>query len=187
VLQNKRWEEFAQAYAVSHNATQAALKAGFSPPSAGRLGYKLLQKDEVNQRVREIVSTRWKKIHMDGDEILARLSRLARVDIRDVMTDDGTLLDPKSLTDQGAAAIAGLEVLEQFEGNGKAKKKVGTVTKVKLRDPTAALRMLAEMHKLLRAPGEGADALAGAIAERMQQRRTVRADIIEAKEVEDKR
>lgn len=178
-LKHARWEAFAQNYAVMHNATQAALRTGYSAKTARNIGYNLLQRPAISERVHEIVKSKWAAVHMDGDEIIARLSRLARVDVRDVLSDDGALLDPKALTDQGAAAIAGVEVQEIWEGKGKSKKKVGQVSKVKLRDPTAALRMLAEMHKLLRVPGEGADALAGAIAERMQQRRQVRADIIE--------
>lgn len=178
-LSRPRFETFALCYANSRNAAQSAIQAGYSARTARRIGYSLLQRPEVSARVDEITRERWTKIHMDGDEVVARLSRLARVDVRDVMSDEGALLDPNALTDQGAAAIAGIEVLEQWEGKGKNRKKVGQVAKVKLRDPTPALRMLAEMHKLLRQPGEGMDALAGAIAERMQARRTQRAVVVD--------
>jgi phage terminase small subunit len=173
-LRNLKWEEFALAYANDRNASRAALKAGYTPSHAGNAGFRLTKNAEIMARVQEIISERWRAHHMEGDEIIARLSRLARVDVRDVMSDEGALLDPNALTDQGAAAIAGIEVLEQWEGKGKNRRKVGQVAKVKLRDPTPALRMLAEMHKLLRQPGEGMDALAGAIADRMQARRTQR-------------
>lgn len=176
-----QWEAFAQARASGMSLTQAALTAGYVATSAPFQGPKLAQIPSVRDRIAEIVKERWQQEHMGADEILTRMARLARADVRDVMTDDGALLDPKSLTNQGAAAIAGIEIVEQWEGKGKARKKVGQVAKVKLRDPTPALRMLAEVAKLLKQPGEGMDALAGAIAERMASRRQAR-QVVEAED-----
>ena len=48
---NEKQEKFAQAYVLHRNATEAAKAAGYSDKSAYNQGYRLLQIDEVVERV----------------------------------------------------------------------------------------------------------------------------------------
>ena len=48
---NEKQEKFAQAYVLHRNATEAAKAAGYSDKSAYNQGYRLLQLDEVVERV----------------------------------------------------------------------------------------------------------------------------------------
>jgi len=48
---NEKQEKFAQAYVLHRNATEAAKAAGYSDRSAYNQGYRLLQIDEVMDRV----------------------------------------------------------------------------------------------------------------------------------------
>ena len=51
---NEKQEKFAQAYVLHRNATEAAKAAGYSDKSAYNQGYRLLQLDEVVERVHTI-------------------------------------------------------------------------------------------------------------------------------------
>ena len=51
---NAKQEKFAQAYVLHRNATEAAKAAGYSDRSANNQGYRLLQMDEVTERIADL-------------------------------------------------------------------------------------------------------------------------------------
>ena len=51
---NGKQEKFAQAYVLHRNATEAAKVAGYSDRSANNQGYRLLQMDEVTERIADL-------------------------------------------------------------------------------------------------------------------------------------
>ena len=51
---NEKQERFAEAYVLHRNATEAAKAAGYSATSANNQGYRLMQIQEVVDRVHEL-------------------------------------------------------------------------------------------------------------------------------------
>ena len=51
---NEKQEKFCQAYVLHRNATEAARAAGYAAGSANNQGYRLLQSDEVTERIYEL-------------------------------------------------------------------------------------------------------------------------------------
>jgi len=51
---NDKQEKFAQSYIIHRNATEAAKAAGYAEGSAYNQGYRLLQSDEIAERIREL-------------------------------------------------------------------------------------------------------------------------------------
>jgi len=51
---NEKQEKFAQSYILHRNATEAAKAAGYANKSANNQGYRLLQIEEVTQRIAEL-------------------------------------------------------------------------------------------------------------------------------------
>ena len=49
---NDKQEKFAQSYVLHNNATEAAKSAGYAAASAANQGYRLLQIDEISERIR---------------------------------------------------------------------------------------------------------------------------------------
>ena len=49
---NEKQEKFAQSYVLHNNATEAAKSAGYAAASAANQGYRLLQIDEIVERIR---------------------------------------------------------------------------------------------------------------------------------------
>ena len=62
---NDKQEKFAQSYILHRNATEAARAAGYSKSSAYNQGYRLLQSDEVKERIEDLE----KELETDVDVI----------------------------------------------------------------------------------------------------------------------
>ena len=68
---NDKQEKFAQAYVLHRNATEAAKAAGYAAASAYNQGYRLLQSDEVAERIKdleqELAETRKSLLNVDRE------------------------------------------------------------------------------------------------------------------------
>ena len=53
---NEKQEKFAQSYILHRNATEAARSAGYAAASAANQGYRLINNEEIAERVRELES-----------------------------------------------------------------------------------------------------------------------------------
>ena len=54
IMLNDKQEKFAQAYVLHRNATEAARAAGYAKASAYNQGYRLLQSDEITERIKDL-------------------------------------------------------------------------------------------------------------------------------------
>lgn len=67
---------FAKEYLVDLNATQAAIRAGYSEKTAYRIGAELLQKTSVSNFISEAMSRRAERLDISQDYILAALREI---------------------------------------------------------------------------------------------------------------
>jgi len=70
---NARQKMFIDEYLVDLNSTQAAIRAGYSPKTAGSMGSENLKKPEIHARVEEGKKTRADKLNLDAYWVLKRL------------------------------------------------------------------------------------------------------------------
>ena len=127
---------FAQEYLIDLNATQAAVRAGYSKGSAARYAVELLNKNHVAEAIQKAMQERNQRVEISQDRILEELSRIAFGDLRDAVTwgpRGVSLKDSAVLTDEQAAAIA--EV-------GETVTKDGGSTRIKRHDKVKALELL---------------------------------------------
>lgn len=143
---NPRQIAFAINYAVSGNGSDAARRAGYSEKAAGQQAHVLLNNPKVVALIERERADRFKRVRMSGDEVLARLATLARVDVRKVFTAGGALKNPGELDDDTAFCVASVEAQLVFGDDGAPPEEI---RKIKLRDPTPALRTLAQHLKLI--------------------------------------
>lgn len=61
---------FVREYLVDLNATQAAIRAGYSPKSADRIGLELLRKTEVAEAIAKHQEKRAAKIELTAEKVL---------------------------------------------------------------------------------------------------------------------
>lgn len=74
--------------------------------------------------------------------LLHEIKKISFIDIRKIFNDDHTIKPPKEWPDDVAAAVAGIEMLEEFEGTGDQRQQVGWTKKLKLIDKLKALELL---------------------------------------------
>ena len=139
---------FVQEYLIDLNATQAAIRAGYSAKTAEQQGYQLLQKPSVQAAIAERQKEREQRTAVTADRVLLEAARLAMFDPRKLFHDDGSPKGITELDDDTAAAVAGIEVVEQFEGSGKDRVFVGYLKKYRIADKNSALEKLFRHHGL---------------------------------------
>jgi phage terminase small subunit len=133
---------FAREYLVDLNATQAAIRAGYSEKTAYSIGQELLKKPEIAALVQEGQAKRAMRTQVTVDRVLEEAARIAFVDIRDFYDDQGRLKDPKTWSEHQAAAVASIESFEEYTGRGEDREAIGMARKIKLWDKRAQLETL---------------------------------------------
>jgi len=68
---------FVNEYLIDLNATQAAIRAGYSTKTAGKIGFENLQKPEIAAAVAEAQAERADTTHLSAEWVLERLKREA--------------------------------------------------------------------------------------------------------------
>lgn len=132
-------ERFVEEYLVDLNATQAAIRAGYSKKTARAVGCENLTKPDIAEAVRKKQEERSKRTEINSDWVLTRLSEEVEADLSDLYDEDGTIKSvhewPK-IWRQGL--VAGVDV-EQLVRDGKT---VGKVTKIKISDRTKRIELI---------------------------------------------
>jgi phage terminase small subunit len=106
---NAKQQAFVNEYLVDLNATQAAIRAGYSERSAHELGHRLLQKPEVAAAIEQAKQARVERTQITADRVLEELAAVAFSKLSDVASwdEDGELVMVAS-SELEPAAIAAL-------------------------------------------------------------------------------
>lgn len=180
-------EIFAQHYALNGHQMEAGKLIGVNKPQAWALAHK----PEVQARVQELIEQRFSKVSITAERTMKELARIAFADIRDLYDENGDLLPVHMLSDDAAATVARIEVeIEAREsdepGDSDDPKARGARTlvvtkKIRQSDKMAALALLARHFKIVGEEGDGLNALANALADRLKSaRRREHADVVDA-------
>jgi phage terminase small subunit len=122
---------FVAEYLIDLNATQAAIRAGYSAKTAEQQGPRLLGNVGVQSAIAEAQQARAERLEVDADWVLTRLFLEADADLADLYDDDGSLRPVKDWPDiWRKGLVAGVDV-EEIRADGAV---VGTVRKIKLSD-----------------------------------------------------
>lgn len=84
---------FADEYIKTTNATQSAIKAGYSEKTASSKGSQLLRKVKVRQYIDEVMDKRSKNTIATADEVLQYLSRVMNGEEKDAFGLDVSVAD----------------------------------------------------------------------------------------------
>lgn len=144
-------ELFVAEYLVDQNATQAAIRAGYSRRTARSVGQENLTKPDIQAAVDAGLTKHLEAVDLRAEDVLRALGRhvkaAGRSDVRDLFDDKGNLRDIKTLSPEAAANIAGFDVVKQnlTSGDGKTDR----VIKVRIRDQSRYVEMAARHFKVL--------------------------------------
>lgn len=140
---NRKQQRFVEEYLIDLNATQAAIRAGYSAKWAASNIDKILKNTGIQLAIADAQKKRSERTEITQDRVLTELAKIGFADIRKsvkwgpnlgiVETDDGMLMtngvllvDSESIDDDTAASIS--EISQTAQG-----------IKIKLHDKRAAL------------------------------------------------
>jgi phage terminase small subunit len=115
----RKRQRFVEEYLKDMNATQAAIRAGYTTRTAKAAGCKLLTFSDVKNAIKAALEARKKKNEVTAERVIQELARIAFVDPRKVFKwgpNGVTLLPSDKLTDDEAAIIS--EVSETTTESG---------------------------------------------------------------------
>lgn len=135
---------FCKEYIIDLNATQAAIRAGYSEDSASVEGSRLLTNAKVQNYVQHIKDQRSKRLEITADRIAAELSKIAFSDVRNIFGPDGQLIPIKQIDDETAGAISSVKSYENKVSDQEDGEQVvqGINREVKMHDKMKALELL---------------------------------------------
>jgi phage terminase small subunit len=107
---NERQKRFCNEYIIDLNATQAAIRAGYSEKTARSIGQRLLTNVDIQNYISNLQKSLQEKTEITQERVLQEYSRIAFVDIREFYNANGTLKSIKKLPEEVAAALAGVEI-----------------------------------------------------------------------------
>lgn len=140
-LRERRWRV---EYLKTKNATEAAIRAGYSAKTATTIGSALFRQPYTQQWLKEVLSKQEKRTEITADRTLKEIARVAFLDPRKVYREDGTLLPVPQMGDDEAAALS---EFEETVLAGDDKSSIRT-KKIKFHSKIQALDQLAKHFKL---------------------------------------
>jgi phage terminase small subunit len=148
-------ERFVEEYLIDLNATQAAIRAGYSQRTAASIGEENLRKPDISAAIQAAKAERSERTHITQDRVLQELARIAFYDLRKLYREDGSLKPPNEWDDDTAAVVAGIDVVET-KGNAEVGGEEGMrhipefVKKAKVFDKNSALTLAMRHLGMLR-------------------------------------
>lgn len=144
---------FAIEYVIDFNATQAAIRAGYSEKTARQIGYENLTKPDIKAEIERHLEMR----KMQAEEVLVRLAEHGRADMAD-FADIDEATGGWTLNLAKAKQAGKTHLIKKLRPN-----KYGT--EIELHSVDAALTLLGKHHKLFTERIEVVDWEAQAIAD----------------------
>lgn len=137
-------QAFVREYLLDLNATQAAIRAGYSARTAEQQGPRLLGNVAVAAAVAAAQAARAARTEINAEWVLRRLYAEATADLADLYDDGGCLL-PMSKWPMvwRTGLVSGIETVQERDGeDADGKPQYATVRKVKLSDRVRLLELI---------------------------------------------
>lgn len=129
-------ERFVEEYLIDLNATQAAIRAGYSPNTANEQGSRMLANVSIRTYIDKEMAERSKRTGINQDRVIRELARLAFVNANDVIDiEEATLKNGATEDDTAAIASVKVKTIPTKEGEGVERE-------IRLTDKLKALELL---------------------------------------------
>lgn len=137
-------ELFIEEYLVDLNATQAAIRAGYSTRSAAEIGSENLTKPNIRARIDQAMAERSKRTGVNQERVIEELAKIAFLNAAEVVdTDTARLLHTAS--EEDTAAIVSVKVKQSSFENGDSIER-----EIKFADKLKALELLGKHMGMFR-------------------------------------
>lgn len=136
---------FVDEYLIDLNATQAAIRAGFSARTAYSAGQRLLKNVEVASAIKDAQVALAERTGITQERVIRELARIGFADVRQLYDSKGNLKNIQDMDDETASALAGIETESKSvkaDGDEDDEFILTTVRKVKRWDKVRALELI---------------------------------------------
>lgn len=104
---NPKQQHFVEEYLIDLNATQAAIRAGYSPKTATAIASENLSKPSISAAIACAMAERSKRTGITQDRILEELAKVAFIKLTDIVDDTGKI--KAGATDEDRACIESIK------------------------------------------------------------------------------
>jgi len=115
-------QRFVEEYLIDLNATQAAIRAGYSEKTAQQMGSENLLKPVIAEAIAEAQNKRTEQTQIDAAYVLRRLVEIDQMDVLDIMDDQMKIRPVNEWPKVWRQYVTNLENLELSDGEGCFKK-----------------------------------------------------------------
>lgn len=137
----EKQKRFIEEYLIDLNATQAAIRSGYSPDTAQEQGSRLLSNVMVKKEIDKAMAERSRRTGVNADRIVLELARIAFANSKDVI-DYNTATVKADASRNDTAAVQSVKV-KTFGKNGMERE-------VKMADKLKALELLGRHQGMFR-------------------------------------
>lgn len=123
-------QRFVDEYLIDLNATQAAIRAGYSAKTADRIGPELLGKTCVSEAISRKMAARSRRTGVNQDRVVIELAKVAFAKMTDIVDSKGRIKEDASPDD--LACIESIKYKESDnEHGGSVEREVKIASKLK--------------------------------------------------------
>jgi len=132
----KKQKRFVEEYLIDLNATQAAIRAGYSPITAQEQGSRMLSNVMVQTAVAKAMADRSRRTGINQDRVVLELAKIAFVNAADVIdSSNATIKSDATADDTAAIQSVKVKVIPTKDGEGIERE-------IRLNDKIKALELL---------------------------------------------
>lgn len=143
-------KRFCEEYLVDLNATQAAIRAGYSAVSANKIAAENMVKPDIRARIDKAMAERARRTGINADRVLRELGKIAFVNATDVINmDDATIKGDANRDDTAAIASVKVKTIPCEAGDGVERE-------IRLADKLKALELLGKHLGMFKDGPDGA-------------------------------
>jgi len=132
-------EMFCREYIIDLNATQAAIRAGYSEKTAREQASRLLSNINIETRLSQLKKQRSNVVKVDAEYVLKRHHEIDCMDVADIMNDDFTIKPLSEWPKCWRQTLNGIDVAEITSGEDGS---IGVLKKIKWPDKLRNLELL---------------------------------------------
>ncbi|SEU20078.1 terminase small subunit [Enterocloster lavalensis] len=132
----KKQKLFVEEYLIDLNATQAAIRAGYSPDTAKAIGSENLTKPDIRAHIDKAMAERSKRTGVNADRVVMELAKIAFINAMDVI-DTKTATVKADALPEDTAAIQSVKVKTSSSENSEMVER-----EIKMADKIKALELL---------------------------------------------
>ena len=109
--------KFCNEYLIDLNATQAAIRAGYSEKTANRIGTENLSKLVISNYISELQQKQQKRTEITADMVIKELAKIAFHNTQDFVNGGNSILEIKHIDRSKVAAVSKVKTTIKDDGS----------------------------------------------------------------------